>query len=479
MSEPVMKRQPMIDLEEFERRLRLPLSTNATHREPLAELIHLFSDQENHDAGESAAFEPQEQHSTETRDEELSAAAQPEARTPLIGGDFAAIEKALLSAHPPARPIATEDAPEELSPEAEAQAPIIGGDFAAIETALLGALQQPAARMLWATTDAPFAPVILDTSDHMLDMNETAASERIGGADVQIRSRIPLYLMAAIIVAGIAGIAGLAANPGLKRAASGEPQLANVSTPQPLDGAEVNAADVANSGPADSGAAQPGAAQAVASAPVGGRGQEKPPRVIALSEQVAPMESPAPIDTSSILAPPSAQTQTQSLTTPIEGAAAVEPKKVKTAAVRPDGSLISQSSQAQDSLPKDTVTNNSTQKASSPKNAAAKAAPRSAVALKAPAPNAATRAAAQKPAATAELNGSGHHLAGAARAKPVGAADANPPAQPVDGAATPNPPVQKQAAATGPLAFVDTAVNSITGATTKLLDWGHTATSHN
>ena len=45
MDEPVTKRRPMIDMEEFERRLRRQSSGNQTEDDPLAELTRLVSGQ--------------------------------------------------------------------------------------------------------------------------------------------------------------------------------------------------------------------------------------------------------------------------------------------------------------------------------------------------------------------------------------------------------------------------------------------------
>jgi hypothetical protein len=64
MREPVSKRHPMIDMEEFERRLRRRSSGNQTDDDPLAELARLTSGQQ--DSFQRVA-EPQGQSSTEAR----------------------------------------------------------------------------------------------------------------------------------------------------------------------------------------------------------------------------------------------------------------------------------------------------------------------------------------------------------------------------------------------------------------------------
>ena len=65
MHEPVTKRRPMIDMEEFERRLRRQSSGNRTEDDPLAELARIINGQQ--DSSQRVA-EPQGQSSTEARE---------------------------------------------------------------------------------------------------------------------------------------------------------------------------------------------------------------------------------------------------------------------------------------------------------------------------------------------------------------------------------------------------------------------------
>lgn len=475
MSEPVTKRQPMIDLEEFERRLRRPRSMNQMDGEPLAELIHLFRGHEILDAGQPSA-EAREDASTE-----------PEAQSPLIGGDFAEIEAALLAAQRTAAPLATGEASAEPIREPEAETPLIGGDFSEIEAGLLGALQQDAAPMSTATGAATFLPITVDAPDYLRDVNETMTSRLSGAAEG--RSRRPLYFMAAIVLAGIGGVAGLAINSGSKRDVPAQPEVATIraqSGPAKLVAPETDVADVGNASSAETAATQDvsnlaPSPQSSSTASAGIAGQEKTPRVIALTETTGPAASEPVIEAPSILAPPA-----QSFAAPIEGAAAIEPKKVKTASVRPDGSLVSQDAALQDSSSQNAPPKNSIQKASLPKDATAHAAakaaplpvPREASAAKTPAAKTAARATTTaKPSATAALTGGAQpaHKANSDAAKPAGAMDAKP-AQVVDAGPVAAPPAPKQPASggDGPFGIVNSAVNSITGATSKLLDWGKT-----
>ncbi|MEJ0092603.1 MAG: hypothetical protein WDN46_03970 [Methylocella sp.] len=473
MSEPVTKRQPMIDLEEFERRLRRPRPMNQMDGEPLAELIHLFRGHEILDAGQPSA-QAREDASTEA-----------EAQSPLIGGDFAEIEAALLAAQRAAGPLATTEANAEPVREAEAEAPLISGDFSEIEAGLLSALQQDAAPMSMATGAETFLPITIDAPDYLRDVNETMTSRLSGAAEV--RSRRPLYFMAAIVLAGIGGVAGLAIHSGSKRDVPAQPEVATIKA-QPgaakFAAPETDAADAGNASSTENAATQD--ASNLAPSPqsfstAGIAGQEKTPRVIALTEPTGPAASEPVTEAPSILAPPA-----PSFAAPVEGAAAIEPKRVKTASVRPDGSVISQDAALQDFSNQNAPPKNSIPKASLPKDATAHAAakaaplpvPREASAAKTPAAKAAAHATTTaKPSATAALTGGPQpaHKANADAAKPASATDAKP-AQVVDAGPVAAPPSPKQPASggDGPFGIVNSAVNSITGATSKLLDWGKT-----
>ena len=143
-------------------------------------------------------------------------------------------------------------------------------------------------------------------------------------------------------------------------------------------------------------------------------------------------------------------------------------KKVKTAAVRPDGSLVNAEPPATKPAPQEALNKELPAKAPLAKDASVKGA--KVAHLKTPhSGSAAAKTAAAtnhaKPAAVASV----------AKPKSATGQDAQlaQPAPPQQVAAT-QPPAPATA---GPLAFVDTAVNSITGATGKLLDWGRTASS--
>ncbi|MGH6821024.1 MAG: hypothetical protein ACREDU_09215, partial [Methylocella sp.] len=97
MSEPIVKRRPMIDLEEFERRLRKPLAVNQGDDDPLAELARFVGEQED---PYKTVFEPLSRRPAGTlrRGPDYGEDEERGAHEPLIGGDFAAIEAGLLGA---------------------------------------------------------------------------------------------------------------------------------------------------------------------------------------------------------------------------------------------------------------------------------------------------------------------------------------------------------------------------------------------
>lgn len=185
MREPGAKRRPLIDLEEFERRLRQPSSTNRRDDDPLVELARLPGGRED---PYKTVFEPRAPQLEQTWD-----------------------DSALQGHYPPERL----DAPEDL----------FGGDFAAIEAGLLGATRQDPAPSHAELDEAHlFAGADLGSAywPHEDSSELTQPGE---GGDDEIRSKIPLYLMAATIVVGIVGIGACFA---FKGSASGPREIATI-----------------------------------------------------------------------------------------------------------------------------------------------------------------------------------------------------------------------------------------------------------
>lgn len=296
MSEPVVKRRPMIDLEEFERRLRQPLAAHQKDDDPLAELARLVGEQED---PYKSVFEP-------------------------------------LRRRPAAALRSSWDHGEDR--EVPAREPFIGGDFAAIEAGLLGAPRREDLESLSYSDHSEFAET--ETWSY------TEAQEPFpepDPAEDEIRSRRPLYVMAAIIVAGIAGIGasfafrGAVSNPtevATIRAAEGPAKI----HPETAASTEVQSEDASVLG-----------------------GTQQPPPVAAVSnieqpadlsvhtsappqaETTARVISGLPAGAASVpvpLPPGHAQAQPQAAAEPATIASLIQPKKVKTISVRPDGTVL-------------------------------------------------------------------------------------------------------------------------------------------
>ncbi|WOJ91039.1 hypothetical protein RZS28_07080 [Methylocapsa polymorpha] len=372
MSEPVTKRRPMIDLEEFERRLRRPRSANTWDSEPLPELAQLLGRQEG---ARRTGFEPKGQGAMKGN---LYALTPSERKEPpplerFITGDFAAIEAGLLGAgrqtaaglaqagewpierreppapervvdfaaieaglvsarrQQPAKPQAEENRVERK--ELAAPERFISRDFSAIETELLSArpLKVEATR-----TEAEKPSAFVDEpkpadDESYGDESYTAASRHIGNADGEVRSRLALYAMAAIIIVGLAGIGVSLSSGGGENTAFDAADGTDALQSGPLSGSDVSANEASDFG----GSQQPAAALADNSGRPADPAQEKAPRVISLGESARSDEGLA-TETASI--PPQEQTPVQP--DQLANAVPAEPAKVRTVAVRPDGALI-------------------------------------------------------------------------------------------------------------------------------------------
>jgi hypothetical protein len=295
MSEPAAKQRQMINLDEFERRLGRPATPPKGGEDPLAELARLVGATEDRF---NAVFQ-----------------ARPAA-----------------ASRAPAEPRSNADSPSARA--ATPRAPRLGGDFAAIEAGLRGAI-------------APDfqAPPAVDSEMDREDWLEAPYLPPTEAAIEPPRSRLPLYATAAIIVLGMAGIGGSFA---LKRHAIAPHEIAMIQaaagptkiqasdtadvakpdqdasildkSPQPAPVAVVNRTEE----PVDLGSAAP---QASASAM----------QVASSGAAVVPVPAPPAIESS----------QGQ----PFGLAGMIEPKKVKTVLVRPDGTIISADTPPQQALP--------------------------------------------------------------------------------------------------------------------------------
>ncbi|MGB6374860.1 MAG: hypothetical protein WBF22_16195, partial [Methylocella sp.] len=298
MSEPIVKRRPMIDLEEFERRLRKPLAANQGDDDPLAELARFVGEQED---PYKTVFEP---------------LSRRPAGTSWRGPDHGEGDE--LGAHEP----------------------LIGGDFAAIEAGLLGAARHESGENLSLSEELDGCEEA-EGAEHWRYEDTAEGYREAGPPFEEIRSRHPLYVMAAIIVAGILGIG---ASFAFKGAGSHQDEIATIMAadgpakihPETAAGTEIpdQDASVLGGSPQQRPVAlvnnveQPADLSAQANVP---EAQANPPRAIAgLTTGAASVPVPAP----------PAQAQPQPSAEPLSIADLIEPKKVKTVSVRPDGTIL-------------------------------------------------------------------------------------------------------------------------------------------
>jgi SPOR domain len=298
MSEPIVKRRPMIDLEEFERRLRKPLAANQGEDDPLAELARFVGEQED---PYKTVFEP------------LSRRPAGTLRRGPDGGE---------------------------GEERGAHEPLIGGDFAAIEAGLLGASRHESGVNLSLTGEMDGCEEA-EGADHWGYEDTAEGSREAGPSFDEIRSQRPLYVMAAVIVAGIAGIG---ASFAFKDAVSHQDEIATIRAadgpakihPETAAGTEIPDRDpsILGGSPQQPPVAvvnnveQPTDLSAQANVP---EAPSNPPRAIAgLDAGAASVPVPAP----------PAQAQPQPSAEPLSIADLIEPKKVKTVSVRPDGTVL-------------------------------------------------------------------------------------------------------------------------------------------
>jgi SPOR domain len=302
MSEQSVKRRPMIDLEEFERRLRQPLAASPREDDPLAELARSFGGDEVDPY--KTVFEP------------LSRRPSGSWRSEVDRG------------------------------EGKAQGvrrPLIGDDFAAIEAGLLGTARHDNEGNLFDSDEIENYPP-QDGQEHW-SYADAEGSREPEPAYEDVRSRRPLYVMAAMIVAGLFGIG---ASFGFKGAVSNPTEIVTIKA---ADGpAKIHPDTVANTDVPDRDASV-----------LGGTPQQPPVAAVDNVEQPADLSAqadaqqfhdttaaasgaasvplPPPPSVAQAQVPAPAQVQPQS-TEPLSIAALIEPKKVKTVSVRPDGTLL-------------------------------------------------------------------------------------------------------------------------------------------
>ncbi len=297
MSEPIAKRRPMIDLDEFERRLRQPnAASKMAEDDPLAELARLVGGQ---DDPYKAMFVAERQ-------------VQPAARGADAGKEIDAPARGLRE---PVTPIgdAAPMPPDALAPRGERaleRAPGIGGAIDA-----------------WPAEEYADASYASDL------------------AEEEPRSRRPLYLMAAIIVVGMAGIG---ASFMMKGARSGPDEIATIKAPDGPAKVAVETSTASSVAGGEVTVLERGP-QAQRVGLVDTREQpvdlsqipERAPRVIAIDGSRAdPGKAPSGAAHVPVPAPPSQIHASRPQEAAAGSSVPIEPRKVKTVSVRPDGTLV-------------------------------------------------------------------------------------------------------------------------------------------
>jgi hypothetical protein len=307
MRDTVAKRRPMIDLEQFERRLRQPNAANRTDEDPLTELARLVG---RADDPYKSVFEPQTSHgaagASETHDY-YEADAWDEAQQQNFDAE--------------------EGADEGLS----------GGVYGSIGTG-------PSADRVPSHDDAGLHAFASDDQSEHWGYEDEAEAPAGSGYELEQRSRRPLYVMAAIIVAGIAGIGVSFALKGgsapheiaMIKAADGPVKV----EPEATAGADApnQDASILNRTPQ----AAPVAVADATEQPVDlSHLPDHTPRAAAAGGANAGAASVAvPLSPSHGSAPSQGFAAPQASMAPQSIAGLIEPKKVKTVSVRPDGTLL-------------------------------------------------------------------------------------------------------------------------------------------
>jgi hypothetical protein len=286
-------------------------------------------------------------------------------------------------------------------------------------------------------------------SQRSLHQDNQPVSPHAGVADGQNKSRRPLYVMVAIVIVAIAGVA---VSFGLKNRASGPPEIASIK-------AESGAAKL--QGETTSSADAPGQNAAILSktpepSPVAlDNGTKQPIDLPQVEEKTLPAESHAQIDNG----PPAVPSAPVLAPTPAEQlsmAAPIAPDTVKTDLVRPDGTLLPNGTPPQANIHETLLP--------APQSPAATKAPTAKAARHVPKP--------LKPATARHLGGHGQprQIANKSKGTPARSLSTEPAPSADPKAVTPT--TQPSPASNGAFGFVQSAVNSLTSATAKLLEWG-------
>jgi hypothetical protein len=419
MSDGFAKRQPLIDFDESEGHLCSPRFTDQKAGDLLAELRRIIGDK---DEPYKTDFEPK------TR---LSAKARQDAAEP---GEWKQPEAATL-------PGAERSMVEDTRPNSPG--PLISGDFAAIEAGLLGVLQEHTTTVSKSDASNVFPSLNLG-SEHRL-YQESQPDPRHGFlAEGKKRSRRSLRVIVAIAFVGMAGTAVIF---GLNRS---EPEIALIKADngpgQQQMEATSSAGVPAQDAPIHSKPPEPSPMALV-------KGNERTFDLPQAEEKTPPIDSNALLDNGPT-AVPVVPVQAPTPAEPLSTAAPVEPNTAKTDLVPSDGTLLPSGRPPQANI-----------------NGVPLPAPPPAA--KAPTAKAAGRVAKQLKPAMAKHPGSHgqpRQIANKAKATPVSPLTSEP--APIANPKAETSTTQPSPVTNGAFGFVQSAMNSLTGATAKLFEWG-------
>ncbi|ACB96281.1 SPOR domain-containing protein [Beijerinckia indica] len=346
MSESVARRRPMIDLEEFERRLRQPSAQARKEDDALSALARLSDVAED---PFKAMFEPVQEHDqargpmTERGweapqwQQPARTVADAEANVNLSRGraDFAAIQAGLLGSLPPGMefPQGQGQAPGFASPHHQ-EATYAGHGYAA--TGTNEAFYQPYPDQQGNADLWPY--------DEVADSGAPEEAAYGTHAFEEPRSRRPLYIVAGILLVGLVGIGasfvykGKGSGPHEVTTIMAEsgPTKIQPSSPANADNVTQDASILDKSAPSTTAALTGHQEQPVDLSQAQIRDAQSAPlaRPGAAAASV-PVPAAPPMPHQQASAPPQPAPQ-QSMSI----ASLIEPKKVKTVSVRPDGTLL-------------------------------------------------------------------------------------------------------------------------------------------
>jgi hypothetical protein len=482
MSDLCARQRPMHDVQDFNTHGQSRPANQLGNEALLAALLRITGELDERPWTPSELSDP-------------SAGAQPHAVEPVrpedpveqqrvLGGDFAAIEDGLRGEwQSQAGDVPGNEISKAGCKPPNPRAPLLGGDFAAIEAGLLAGLQEQAWAKI-ADASMPDALPGMDLrSDRSLQLDERLASFRAGASRGHIKSGRRIYAIMLIVFAGMTGLVvsfdlkpeeprpfELATIPaGSDKAATGSQVVSGVeapmkeaaiqgtpavpptaeAAPQVVSGVEAPMKEAAiQSAPPEPPTA---AAAADMEQPAGlPQAEEKPPLQLALSEAHAPAESEAP-------------------------AAPAPSPEAQTPAVPPSTPLPSISNRV-DSTEQGTAPSAASIASQKEDPAAAIPQHRGPMAAKSMTPKAPARVAkisktgATTVAAKAGGDGTSRRSSMVAKAKPP--ISNNPAPAPVAAAKAETPATQPNSTAGGAIGFMQTALNSISRTTSKLLELG-------